>query len=511
MEENDKTENREPPVPADDTVVPADDAAAPAEDAAIPSGTDAGATDAQPQANEPNQDQVLELSFVPDWAKKPPAGVDFYTSGRGGRRDHDYRDDGRDRRGRPDRDRGRPGQFRGGPRPDRGGGRRDDRRGPDRERPQQYRDDERRRRPEPVRPAPVQVRFMPEQRRLSAVMRKIQLSKQSYPLVELAALFLSRPETCEVRLELEGGTPSHLYQCKLCRMVSTDQSLLAAHVANRHLADFFQVEEKVSDPPAGQFTCVAKCGLSGVLLGPPNHHSYNEKVREIHHTRYPDMPIEVYRNRIQVVHDPALIEQWKEESRKQTLYRRKQANGEPGAPVGFVDAEAAMVKEVVPTVVQEAKHVVVLSAAVARDIEDQSLMLSVRDAWQKENRFPYTLSMAFRGAFRSRHLFVFKAGRGIDFVSAVLPTPLDPEHAVEPIRKVLMHLREHPGCTRKELVDVLLPGLAVDSAEVRGVLTSLAWLIERGHIIEFFNGTLSVPLKDLRHSPARGKPHAAKP
>jgi len=61
--------------------------------------------------------------------------------------------------------------------------------------------------------------------------------------------------------------------------------------------------------------------LSGIILGPPNHHSYTDKVKEIHRTRFSDMSLEDYRNRIEVLHDPLLVEQWKEEFRKLNPFR----------------------------------------------------------------------------------------------------------------------------------------------------------------------------------------------
>ena len=54
-------------------------------------------------------------------------------------------------------------------------------------------------------------------------------------------------------------------------------------------------------------------------------------------------------------------------------------------------------------------------------------------------------------------------------------------------------LRDHPGCTRQELVDGLQPGNDPNSAEVTEVLNNMRWLIDRGHVIEFYNGRLAVP------------------
>ena len=87
----------------------------------------------------------------------------------------------------------------------------------------------------------------------------------------------------------------------------------------------------------------------------------------------------------------------------------------------------------------------------------------------------------------------------------------DNEFDAEPIREVLNHLREHPGCTRRNLMEALRPGLAPDAPEIKSVLTPLAWLVERGHIIEFFNGTLSVPLGGRPPEAAREKQTSAAP
>jgi hypothetical protein len=73
---------------------------------------------------------------------------------------------------------------------------------------------------------------------------------------------------------------------------------------------------------------------------------------------------------------------------------------------------------------------------------------------------------------------------------------------------VLTHLQTHPGCRRKELVEALRPGAAEDSAPAAEVLSPLGWLIEKGHILEFFDGSLSVPLKARRQTPAETAPPA---
>ena len=161
----------------------------------------------------------------------------------------------------------------------------------------------------------------------------------------------------------------------------------------------------------------------------------------------------------------------------------------------WTDVEAEVVREVVPSLIQNTRKVVMRVDEID-SIPDPSLKSAVVNAWRRESRHPTSLSFALRAAFKHKRLFLFRAGgrRGQYFVTAVQPAPLDAEHVIESIREVLMHLREHPGCNREELVSSLRAGESPNSEAGREVLAPLGWMIERGHIIEFHNGTLSVPL-----------------
>ena len=107
----------------------------------------------------------------------------------------------------------------------------------------------------------------------------------------------------------------------------------------------FEKAEVESAPPTGDFVVMARCGLSGTLLAPPNHHSYAARVREVRQALYPAMGEEQYRQRIESVRDPALIEQWKASCCRQTVYRLKQPEGAaPGADLSRADAESLFVR-----------------------------------------------------------------------------------------------------------------------------------------------------------------------
>lgn len=342
-------------------------------------------------------------------------------------------------------------------------------------------------------PAPVHVSFLPRQKVLSVIIHQIAVSRKAYPLMEVASLFFAHEDACDIRVELQQAPAErNLYQCKRCGAVSMERDLLVRHILASHLEEYFERQEVIGEPPAGQFACVARCRLSGTLIGPPNHHSYPEALKELHASCFADMPFEEFSRRVETVHDPALIEQWKEQVRKQILYKRKGAEGDDAKPVKRAAAEAWLAQNEAPSLIAHGRRAV-LPRKIAAAIKERALRHAFIDAWRRERQFPASLMFALRGAFRSRHLFTFKNPRGATFVTAVEPAPLNATHVVAEIREILDYLRAHPGTPRSQLALGLRPGLAPDSPEAGKLLAPLDWLVDKGHIVEFSDGTLAVP------------------
>jgi hypothetical protein len=427
----------------------------------------------------PDEKILLDLNFVPKWAKKAPSENHYHApmerSERSGRRGGPHRD----RRDGPPRSDRRP-PRRDGDRPPR----RDDARAPRREF-----------HPRPAKvDLPVIIKFLPEQTRLASLVCQIHHSKRAYPLIDLAHIFLSDPRGHMVKLEVAPDAGAFtLYQGKRSKMVATDRDVLLHQLLEEHMGDFFVKEELETEPPTGVFPMIGK--IDDILIGPPNHHSYAERLAEIHRARYDGVDFDRFKQRVQTVRDEELIEQWKKESSQKTIYRLKE--GDTDKEFSLVQAEDYVRNHIADAEIEEVSRAV-LPSSLARKIKDYNLIRMVREAWQQESRFPISVAFALRAAFRHLHLHTFKAGKNINFITAVKPDPIAPDATVETIRLVLEFLADHPGSTRQQLVEGLRPGAGKDSAEANEILKPIRWLVEKGHIIEFFNGTLSVPSRRKR-------------
>ncbi len=402
---------------------------------------------------------------------------------------------------------------------------------------------------------PVEVRFLPEPKALSVVLHKVARGHRAFPIRDLALLFLDHPASCEVRIDPKPGAEGVVFhQCARCGHVALHEAELRKHALEAHFGEFFTAEEVTGDPPSGTFVCVARCGYTGKLLAPPNHHSYNQRIQEMLRGECRHVPEEVYRARIETVRDAEAVEEWRQAAAHRVLYRRKPdaasltagtvaapaasgsapaASGEPvpaaseAVPAGVEAAPAAepvaegfdraaaetlFAREILPGLVTTPRHVV-CTHAVAMALRDRVLAAAVQEAWRRELRYPASLFFALRGAFRHKRLHVFRAGegRGIDFVMARAPAPLDVQHAVPELKAIFDHLRTHPGVTRAELIEALHAGAPEVPPEQDPLLKQLAWITERGHVIEYANGVLALPEERPVYRTVPQHPHSEAP
>ncbi len=432
------------------------------------------------------------FDFTPDWAKGKPDDKSRYARFEGREERAPRRDGDRPRFNGPRRDDGeRP--RRDGDRPRFNGPRRDGDRPPRREDGDRPRFNGPRR--EFVAPLDADVRILPAPKDIGTIINKIKATHLAYPLKQLAYFFLEHPEACILRIAPKkpkpGEAPADLnfHQCKACGTVAFSEEELLAHVLAVHIADYYDIEEVACDPPKGAFTCVAKCGLTGELLGPPNLHGYDARIREMLRTRFPDMSESAYRARIEMVRDADVIEQWRASATKKTVYKKK---GEPDAPAVDRDVAEREFRSMIAPSLLTAPKSVDMTADVALKTSSKPLLYACRDALQREKRFPASLFYALRGAFHHRKLAFFRANdpRGPEFVSAAQPTKLDTSHAIAELTAIVEYVEAHPCTPQGTLVADLAGEDKTKAAEVRSHLT---WLIEKGYVVAYANGALTAP------------------
>lgn len=341
----------------------------------------------------------------------------------------------------------------------------------------------------------MDIAFIPERDRLNNLAREMKRTGHAFPLNELVNLFLSRPEFHHVKIELRKGKDGNqpvMYQDRVSRQVFASREAALQHVVRHHIEEVFSVTEEETEPPSGNFVCVCRCGFTGELLGPPNHHSFSRRLQQLHRQKFSNMPLQRYRERVETVRDEALVEEWRKNCSTRKVYREKLKDDQEGEPLEQFEAEQQFAKKHAEKMVKEASRFIVPAVEIARS-GDGALKPLVSRAWARESKNPFTMKLALRPALRSMGFTFFKVRKQRIYVSSIPPSPIAAAQIAEAYRPLLQFIEANPGCTRKALVEHLAPGASEDSPEVTALISTLENLVLHGHVIAFNDGHLVLP------------------
>jgi len=251
-----------------------------------------------------------------------------------------------------------------------------------------------------------------------------------------------------------------------------------------------------TDPIKGNFSNVARCRLSGTLLGPTNYHNYQPQLRALYEQRFSRrMSFTDYERQIEIVSDSELVERWKDETRKITTYTTLRET----TSLKFssaLEAERHFRSHYLPGLIRGVGEATI-GGGLSRRLPDRMLNRTIEEAWMGETRSPSNMMQELAGRFRQNGLHVFRHRRGMLFISPIRPRPFAYEQAgVSPsVNAILEALASAPRSTGKQLFERLIGDSASEHAEARSLAlaSDLRWLINEGYVIEFNDGSLDLP------------------
>src|SRR6266481_3832790 len=350
-----------------------------------------------------------------------------------------------------------------------------------------------------IAPAEITVRFLPHLSAFDNVVAQIKSASVAYSIFALARLFLEKPERYDVRLTTKAESP--VYQLAENGAISPDRDFLERNAVRFAREDFYKIDTTQSDPIKGNFSNVARCRLSGTLLGPTNHHNYQPQLRSLYEQRFSRrMSFADYQRQIEIVSDTALIERWKEEARKVTTYttlREETALTFSSA----VEAERHFRSHYLPGLIHGVGEMTI-GGALSRRLPDRTINRVIEEAWAQETRSPSNMMQELAGRFRHNGLHIFRHRRGMLFVSPIRVRAFVHEHASvsASVNAILEAVAAAPAMNRQQLLKNLIGDSASEDGESRklALASDLRWLINEGYVIEFNDGSLDLPRTKAR-------------
>ncbi len=495
-------------------------------------------------------DLNLENLFQPAWAqgKSDANRFEKFTGNEGVKPERQFSGKPGERRG-PRREGGGSGERRGG-----GGAKFGDRKGGPGRRNERV--EERR---EPPTPLPeLNVAFIPEEKGVEQLARQIKVTGRAYPLFQIAQLILQKAERYSVQLSSkkknDNAAAQQIFVCALDDTPWTSEDEAVAHVLKNHFATFYQSERTATEPPKGVYTFVAQCGMSGVILGPPNYHDYQNQLRKLHSEKFSRMPFETFKSRVKIVKDEAVVKKWIEELSFKTEYTCLNVP-EPLKLPSMEEVEAHFRATHKDSIIKPADTFTVAGPP-SRSLRCDGLQRLIRQEWEHQRHFPLAIATKLSQQFAHYGLQFFKVNKTVTHVSVARPQYLDIESSPvsDGIKRIVEFINANAKCTRKKLIEALAPtpkpaakepapaateptavpapvaaeGEAATTApsaaepaattpvpkerettpEQTAVLVDLHWLIHQGAVLEFADGRMETAKKPAPKPP---KPEAKAP
>ena len=428
--------------------------------------------------SDPSSVDLSDLNFMPDWLKQP--------GGQPNAPREEYRDRPAGRQGGQGGNRGKGGRGGGGPRRDdrggdnrgggnRGGGRRDDfqgrgtggggdRRGGGGGRGGRNSRDGRgggyERRPAPAAPPKgISAKLQPAATAVHQIAEQIKKTARAYPVFDVARLMLAGRDRYSIVFKRDGDSAPELFSCNADGSAWLSRSEAIAHLPHSAaFAEHYSEEVIEGDPPKGNYTSIAVCGMSGVLIGPPNHHSYQTEIARLHRERFGNMSLDRFKSRIRVERDEEIIDKWKAEQSIQRHFTYKLAPEGEEAPK-FESREAAgkhFIEKHAEALIAPATEVTVSGDIAGKNLSP-GLFTLLREVSENTHRHPATLVQPLCGMLGSEGLKFFKRGRKI-FAALTRPKPLNDNTGLSaPILAIVEFLRANKRANVETLLGALAP------------------------------------------------------
>lgn len=386
------------------------------------------------------------------------------------------------------------------------------------------------------------VTFYPEDTSFAALAKTIRASCRTFELFDIARTVIGKNDRFVVVVQrkpagegprdaapgAEAERPAPFSISVPDGVPFENDDAVISHVMSTHLAHFFDAAEVEVEAPKGNFQVINKCGITGVLLGPPNYHRYTQIVQQHHASKVSRMSLEAYRSRIESVRDPESVNQWLEQMKKVTRYTWKHG-AEGTTPLTFDNLEDARLY-----LLTHARDKVVRHVESARfpgkqleSLPAGEIHRSVEGALERQRRFPLDTANALRGRLRREGFTIFKKGsKGVSYVCAVKRKFRVPGQVfADSIGGLISFIESHPMVKASELPERMLgikvpapaakpaapieggsapahdvepvaapAALSLEEQQKIGRLQGdLRWLVTEGYVTEFMDGRLFSP------------------
>jgi hypothetical protein len=374
-------------------------------------------------------------------------------------------------------------------------------------------------------PKDVQITIYPDDKAVDALASHVRQSGHAFSMFDASRLVLAGGDRFVVRYRCVEERPTGLFNVPGDGSLFLTRDEALAHVLRgAALDEFYRVEDIELEAPKGEFQSVAVCGMSGEIIAPPSHHSYQTGLIRLHRERFANMPFEDFKRRVKVETNPELVAKWKEQmSKGRRWVCLKLETPEGGEPVSFnsrADMEAHFRRTFGNDAVIEVREANV-HGNIDKHKLSPALFIMLRQAVDAARKHLFEISQKLGAGLERRGLKLFKRRAGKQFVCRVKPRAVENGMVFsDRLADIVKILKDNHGMTMQALVEAIMPSPPpMDGADPNapkhptegqlGVIKDIRWLANEGYVIEYSDGMVFLGVQGEPQHPAAKKTDAA--
>lgn len=349
----------------------------------------------------------------------------------------------------------------------------------------------------------LKVDIKPNKEVLDALIQTLKKSYITYAFDPLVALFLEKPERYEIVLKAK---ENHCIYCVFPENLPFISYTSACdYLIAKHWDKFFYSEKIEIEPPKGQFTSVSRCGFTGVLLGPPNYHIYNDFLKE----HYEESLAGKYSwkefvSGIKNEKDPKQVSDWLEYMKSAIRYRLK-SNPELYF-MNRLSARKYLVKNCTDNVIDEVLSFKlnpdrvsnlpdpILKNLVQQELEREYKTHSRMASWCRRRMHKADFHIYRKDKYRNNIVYVCSIKRRIRDESTQFS---------DEIKKIIDAIEKHQNSSMDRLMRFFFNisdkektvETYVEAEKISNFKRNLLLLIRKGYVSQYENGTIYISPK----------------
>lgn len=358
------------------------------------------------------------------------------------------------------------------------------------------------------------VELRPTNGILEIFSKEIQKQKRALSLLDLAGVVMAGKDRYDlVFMKLENG--SMLIHSKkgdgACWL--TEAEATAYLWAAPWFSELYTAEDATVEAPKGNFTSVAVCTMGGEVIGPVNWHGYQAALMSLYRSKYSNMPLDAFKNRISINKEEESVQAWLEAACKKTVWKPTR---DGAAETVLEDAKAVEADFVANhyAEVYETVDKVFVNGSTTRNLLSPGLAAHVATMSQRTKNSPQMLIPNLCHGLARHHMPIYKwQGNHYTGPSRVRAIP-EGTVLADRMMDIVNWSKEHSG-EKVEAMFAALSGVPAGTDEESKKAASdayapfasdMIWLLEQGFIVVTSDNSIWYPKGSAAPAPAKTEP-----